>query len=254
MISRRLKKTPTALLASKSSRRALASKAHPFKNIRRAFRGFSTEEAWTFVVKYNGKRRFCRMHRTQNSQPLANRYKLVLDLFHRLYPKNSLTPVGLMKIPANAVLSYYPEEFAPHELRGGDPAFIANMNKNLERRKKGMHKFPLWGVVTEIERRQSHEFKVYQTYVRGFARREPRAAQEHNKFVQSIAWPLADKIFKESGIRVDYAGNMSNVGGNPLYFEPKITSPQRLIEFIKTKPVEERQKLMQIIRSLGFVQ
>jgi hypothetical protein len=229
-----------------------AVKAHPLKNIRRAFRGFSTEEARTFVVRMRGKRLFCRVDRTKCARYLAEERRLLLDLFHRLYPKNSLTPVGVMKVPARAILGYYPEEFEVSEYMSRDPLLRARMERSVHESISGLAKYPVFGVVTEIERRQSPDFKVYQREVRGDVERFSPASNRHKEFIQVVALPLANRILKESGIRVDYPGNISNVNGNPLFFEPKITAPKRLVEFIKTKPAKERVALMKIVRALGL--
>ncbi|MFA6269252.1 MAG: hypothetical protein WCW13_05025 [archaeon] len=223
-----------------------------YKNIRRAFRSFSTEEAWTFVVSSKGKRRFCRVHRIRSSKPLATQQKLVLDLFHKLYPNNSLTPVGLIRIPGKVIRASYPEEFEAYTYVQ-DGSLRDFLNRGLKRRERGLYKFPIWGVVSEIERRQSPDFKVYQREVRGGVANFSKAAKRHIAFMKSVAYPLANKILKESGIRVDYTGNISNVRGNPLFFEPKITAPTKLIALIKTKPSKERKGLMQIARNLNLV-
>ena len=231
-----------------------AVKAHPLKNIRRAFRNFSTEEAWTFVVRLKGKRMFCRVDRTKSSRDLAERNRLVLDLFHRLYPKNSLTPVGVMRVPPKAILGYYPEEFGFYKLNKGSDDLNQMLERSRIRRIKGVQKFPIWGVVTEIERRQSSDFKIYQNELRGFEGGSySKPSKNHIQFMYDTAAPLAKKIFNESGIRVDYAGNISNVLGNPLLFEPKITVPRKLIACIKSKPANERVALMRIAKRLGFV-
>jgi hypothetical protein len=110
VVNKRTAIKPKRFYNSKSSFAVLSSRKH--KTIRRAFRNFSTEEAWTFVVRFKGKRRFCRVDRGKNARYLAEHRRLVLDLFHRLYPKNSITPVGLLKVPASAIISAYPEEFS----------------------------------------------------------------------------------------------------------------------------------------------
>lgn len=239
-------------IASLKSRR-VKSLSYRHKNVRRAFKNFSTEEAWTFVVRQNGVRRFCRVHRTANSELHANRQRLVLDLFHKLYPKNSLTPVGIMKVPAQAILGYYPEEFKVNEGLSLDSKLHAMMERSTKLRVRGIQKYPIWGVVTEIERRQSPEFKLHQRELRGFVSKQSFGSKMHEFFINHTASPLAKQIFKESGIRVDYTGNISNVKGNPLFFEPKITAPNRLIEFIKTKPKSEQVLLLRLVQELNLV-
>jgi len=232
----------------------VAAKRTYFRNIRRAFRGFSTEEAWTFVVRHKGKRRFCRVHRKQNAHYLAERYLDVLTLFHKLYPKNSLTPVGVMRVPGKAIIGAYPEEFNIESDITGD------WRKTLERQRdndvRGLLRFPVWGVVTEIERKQSADFKKYQHDVRARADSDVwfKATEQHIKFIEKTGIPIGNRIFRESGISVVTNGNISNVNGKPLYFEPKITAPRRLFALIQTKPAKERQALLRITQRLGLVQ
>jgi hypothetical protein len=235
----------------KAAKIKAAVKAHPLKNIRRAFRNFSTEEAWTFVVRLKGKRMFCRVDRKKSSRDLAERNRLVLDLFHRLYPKNSLTPVGVMRVPSKAILGYYPEEFEFHKLNKGSDDLNQMLERSSIRQIKGVQKFPVWGVVTEIERRQSPDFKVYQNELRSYVHFSSKS-ENHLRFIYGEAIPLSRIIFAESGISVNYMGNMSNKNGNPLFFEPKITSPKRLIACIKSKPSNERVALMRIAKRLGL--
>jgi hypothetical protein len=229
----------------------VVSRPKELRNIRRAFRRFNTEQAWTFVVRFNGKRRFCRVHRHQNARYQAERNRDILDLFNMLYPNNSISPVGVMNVPARAVLTYYKEEF--ERATGPDSGLNELLNKGLERRLRAVQKFPLWGVITEIKHGQSIEFKRYQQQVRGHVSRFSPTANRHIRFMDEVGYPTARKIFKESGINVSYPGNISNVNGSPIYFEPKITSPRRLIAFIQTKPLAQRRKLMVIVTRLGLV-
>jgi len=250
-----MRKVNSRVILKVASRKAREIKARSYRhpNVRRAFKNFSTEEAWTFVVRQNGVRRFCRVHRTSNSELLANRQRLVLELFHKLYPKNSLTPVGIMKVPAEAILGYYPEEFHVSPAFSTDSNLHASVQRSTKLRIKGIQKYPVWGVVTEIERRQSPAFKVHQRELRGFVSKNSLGSKAHDFFIDRFAVPVANNIFKESGIRVDYTGNISNVKGNPLFFEPKITAPNRLIDFIKTKPKSEQVSLLRIVRELNLV-
>jgi len=219
--------------------------------VKRAFEKFSTEEAWTFVIRFKGKRRFCRVSRTNYTKGKAVTNLLVLDLFHRLYPKNSITPVGIVRISGDAVKRSYPEEFAPVKDLGDDILNIM-INDRAERRAKGLSKYPIFGVVTEIERGMSPDFRNYQKELRTWASFS-KSGEQHKKFVKEVAVPLGKKIYNESGISVTYTGNMANRDGNPVYFEPKITAPKKLIELINLKSKKERVELMRIARQLGIV-
>jgi hypothetical protein len=122
----------------------------------------------------------------------------------------------------------------------------------MDRKRRGLVRFPVWGVVTEIQQGQNPNFKIYQREIRGDVESLSQASEKHIGFMYRVGVPVANRIFRESGIRVDYPGNVSDVGGNPLFFEPKITAPSRLVEFIKTKPIGEREALMSIAKKLGI--
>lgn len=185
---------------------------------RRAF-SFSTYQAQVRLVKYKGKTRVFRPS-YEGEQIFAERNLLKARIFHALFQENSLTPVGIALVEENGK--------------------------------------QVWGVVTNIVRNRSADYKLYQqrfyTAVPFYAAigKESEAIERHERFCREIAAPILDKI-REAGINVDWAQvNICNAGGKPVFFEAWRISPKKCMAFIdRTVPdIRKREKLIGLLLKL----
>ena len=159
----------------------------------------------------------------EGKQILAERNLLRLRIFHALFPENSLTPAGI--------------------------AFVEEGKKQA------------WGVVTNILRKRSADYKIYQQVFytkQGYAAtgKNREAFERHEEFVPKIAKPILAKI-REAGIAVDSAEvNVCNAGGKPVFFEVKAISQIKCLKIIQRTVTNERQrnKLIHLLQELEFVE
>jgi hypothetical protein len=230
--------------AGKKSRKAKkpVEKKPGAKRSRRAF-GFETDEAQIRLIRFRGKKRVIRLlgewYRTWpegkpdgvrvftplpslKAKALARKQFIQQKIFHELFPKNSIVPVGIAMV-----------------------------------KEKGQ---TYWGTVSEILRNRSEDYKLYQRilYLHHLPTDLERAmASRHSDFAWKIGRPRASEILEQTGIALNPAlVNICNVKGKPVFFEITTVNPDKLKKYIQSnvKDKKTRQMLLRLRKKLARYQ
>ena len=181
---------------------------------RRAF-GFRTHEAQVRLAKFRGKHRVFRPAKS-GKKIFAERDLLRQEIFHSLFPQNSLTPLGI--------------------------AFVEEGGKHV------------WGVVTKIVHKRSSDYKraqkLFYTDLSKYYDHKDEAVARHEDFVRDVAMPLSFRIRQEAGIDFDNAPvNVCNVEGTPVFFEVSDLWPRVCEKYIE-RTVANKAKKKRLLDSL----
>ena len=215
-------KKKAAVEKKKPAVEANRGKSKKAGRMRNAFT-FNTDEAKTMVIEFKGKRAMFRLPMKEFSSKRAARNKFILyKIFHELFPQNSIKPLGIKAVNEK--------------------------------------EFPQWGLVSEILKNRSPEYKIYQ---QAFYRPRSKmklpekaidaAIKKHERFVNETAMPALIKIALETGIRLNnHPVNICNVKGNPVFFEIAQRVNHRLLEYInkKVKNPKKREMLTRLAKKL----
>ncbi len=185
------------------------------KRVRKAF-GFSTQQAKIRVIEFRGKRCLLRIP-SGNLKPtkqFARRMFVLHKIFHTLFPKNSINPVGIKSIKEKDKTS--------------------------------------WGMVSEILKNRSSEYKIthalyYESPLR--LKLSPdmieKAYAKHLGFVYKKADPFSMKLAEKTGIYTnEHRVNICNVKGKPVFFEIDSIKTNRLLAFIESNVKNQKTKEM----------
>lgn len=156
---------------------------------RPAFR-FKTDQADIFIIRFSGQRRVIRCKHVgsltsqKTQKDIARKNFLELKLFNLLFPENSITPVAVSSI-------------------------------NIRGRKR-------WGVVSEILRKKSSDYKKFQKRNYGKPKKNKYDLEtfRHDEFLSGDSVVNMRRKIAEAGIHVNTHGvNTANVDGKPIFFE-----------------------------------
>jgi hypothetical protein len=199
------------------AKKRVVKKAVP-NRVRRVF-GFRTHQAEVRLIEFGGKKRVLRFDRVHSDKTSARKEFIQQKIFHTLFPENSIAPVGI--------------------------AAIKEQNRKC------------WGVVSEILRNRSRDYKAYQrlyyeTLLTQATADELVAMAPHVKFSDNVGLPLARRIKEQTGISVDLASvNICNVKGKPVFFElwPFKLNVPLLKKYIQAnvKDKKPRQMLLKLL-------
>jgi len=187
-----------------------------------------TREAGIYLTRYKGKLRVLRIPcggRMRANKLAAQKIYSALKIFHSLFPENSIRPVGI---------SYIIPEGKQH--RGEQH----------------------WGVVSDILRKRSPEYKEYQAWFyageinRHNTDERIKMRKEHHEFVYVIGTREAYQIERSSGISLNTRHvNVCNVEGKPVFFEIVKIDSAKLRQSIKANVKGRKQaELLRLLKKL----
>ncbi len=195
---------------------------------RRVFR-FRTLGAEIRFITYRGKRRIIRIvHNNSENKAFARKDFLKHKIFHTLFPKNSIAPVGVASVKEQGKTHY--------------------------------------GMVSAILRNRGIGYKVFQQYFYGGLEvnksKKTNAPQpglatlnRHKMFISQVAEPFALKIKKETGIKLNINSvNVCGVKFEPVFFEIVSINEVMLKKYIKdtVKTEKKRAQLLKYLNELSY--
>jgi hypothetical protein len=183
--------------------RAKNKSGRPTKNTK-------TDEAHIFVINYKGKPAIFR-HKN-NSEKASKRNYLAHKIAKELFPKNMLNPLGVTTKEVEI-----------------------NLTDNVKRKMK------LSGIVTDIVKKRSKDYKDYQ---KRFYNQNKRTIPDHphEKWFNENAREIAKEI-RIAGILIeDNAVNTINSGGTPVFVEVRNLASEGVINYITKQNFSAKKK------------